>query len=191
MVTNTNLYMKKLIFSLAFAFVTVFAFAQTSKVLRPRIEIAQVETEDIKTVAMEVFYMNDESPRTYYLSLGNLSIGGHIVSIEVDPLFELFIPLGNTLDEAIAKMEEIKAMYKMPKLSTAQIKGNFALAYPTDELIDVTVTRRQLVTARLLEFSIPTPGSETVVRNTHITKSNFSSLLGSLKIYRKLHPKEL
>ena len=183
--------MKKLILSLALACVCAFTFAQTSKVLRPRIEIAQVETEDIKTVAMEVFYMNDESPRTYYLSLGNLSIGGHIVSIEADPLFELFIPLGNTLDEAIAKMEEIKALYKMPKRSSADIIGNFALAYPTDDLINVTVTRRQILFSRLLEFSIPTAGSETVVRNTHITKSNFSGLLSTLKIYRKLHPKEL
>ncbi len=183
--------MKKLIIFLALLCVSTISFAQTSKVLRPRVEIAQVETEDIKTVAMEVFYMNDENPRTYYLSLGNLSIGGHIVSIEADPLFELFIPLGNTIDEAIAKMEEIKAMYKMPKRSSSEIIGNFALAYPTDDLIKVTVTRRQFVFSRLLEFSIPTPGSETVVRNTHITKSNFSSLLGSLKIYRKLHPKEL
>ena len=127
--------MKKLIITIALAFLSVFAFAQTSKVLRPRIEIAQVETEDIKTVAMEVFYMNDESPRMYYLSLGNLSIGGHIVSIEMDPLFELFIPLGNTLDEAIAKMEEIKAMYKMPVKKVKKGSGKkVAVLYADGEI---------------------------------------------------------
>ena len=180
--------MKKLIITLALACVAVLAFGQQKKVLRPRLEVAQVESDGLE---IEVFYMDDESPRTYYLSLGNLGIGGHLVSIDMDPLFELFIPLGNTLEESIAKMEEIKEFYKQPRLSTMEIIGNFSTVYPTDELINVTVTRRQRLFSKVLEFSIPTAGSETVVRNTHISKVDFNSLLGSLKIYKKLHPKEL
>ena len=64
--------MKKIITILIFVCVSAFAFAQSSSILRPRIEIAEVSTEDINTVNLEVFYMNDENPRTYYLSLGHL-----------------------------------------------------------------------------------------------------------------------
>lgn len=181
--------MKKFIISLALACVTVFTFAQTSKVLRPRLEIAEVTSEE-NNIDLEIFYMDDENPRTYYLSLGNLGIGGGIVQIDIDPVFELFIPLGGTLEEAQAKMEEIKAFYKLPKRSKAEIQGCFAAVYPTEELIPVTVTSRRFLFSKVLEFSIPTPGSETVVRATHVSKSNFSGLLGSLKIYRKLHPKQ-
>ena len=51
------------------------------------------------------------------------------------------------------------------------------------------VTSRKLLSAKILEFSLPS-GSEGMVRATHIQKSEFGSLLTSLKVYRKLHPKE-
>ena len=62
--------MKKVILTLALVCVTVLAFGQ-NKILRPRIEIAEVETEidEAFTTELEVFYMNDENPRMYYLSL--------------------------------------------------------------------------------------------------------------------------
>ena len=176
---------------LAVACIATIAFAQNTSILRPRMEIAEVETEvaDMVDTQLEVFYMNDESPRMYYLSLGNLGVGTDIVQIDFDPVFELFIPLGGTLEEAVAKMEEIKGFYALPKLSTAELSGSFALAYPNDNVVTVTVTRRQLILTKLLEFSIPT-GSEGIVRATHISKSDFSSLLSSVKLYRKLHPNE-
>ena len=171
--------------------VTVSAFAQDSSLLRQRMEIAQVEAEIAESIetSLEVFYMDDESPRVYYLSLGNLGVGTDIVQINFDPLFELFIPLGGTLDEAIARMEEIKDFYNEPRLATTELTGCFALAYPNDDLVTVTVTRRQMVFTKLLEFSLPT-GSEGIVRATHISRSDFSSLLSGLKLYRKLHPNE-
>lgn len=181
--------MKKILITLALACMTICAFSQKKPVLRPRIEVAQVEDEANNRM-IEVFYMDDESPRTYYLSLGNLGIGGHIVQIEVDPLFELFVPLGNNLDQAIETMSQLKAFYKMPKLSTMEIQGSFALVYPTDELIPVTVTRRKFLLTNILEFSIPTPGSETAVRATHISRSDLGSLLTGLKLHKKLHPRD-
>lgn len=180
--------MKRIIITLALVCTAFLAIGQ-NKVLRNRMEIAQVNNESDSHV-LEIFYMADENPRTYYLSVGNLGIGGHVVNIDMDPIFELFIPLGNTLDEAIAKMEELKAFYKKPKLSTMTIPGNFAAIYPTDDIITVDVTRRQFIFSKVLEFSIPTPGSETVVRNTHVTKSDFNGLLTGLKIHKKLHPKD-
>ena len=179
--------MKKFITTIALACVTVLAFAQSSSILRPRIEIAEYEEND--NTLMEVFYMNDESPRVYYLSVGNLGVGTNIIQIGFDPAFELFIPLGGNLEEAIAAMEELKAFYKQPKLSTMEIQGLFSVAYPTGEPVTITVTSRRFLFSKILEFSIPTE-SEGIVRATHISRSKFKSLLGTVKIYKALHPHE-
>ena len=95
--------MKRLLITIALAFVAVAAFSQ-NKLLRPRIEIAELENAvTIDAIEMEVFYMNDEDPRMYYLSLGHIGVGTDIVQIDFDPVFELFVPLGGTIKEAIAK----------------------------------------------------------------------------------------
>ena len=181
--------MKRLFTTLFLACVTVFAFAQSSSILRPRIEIAEVLDENDNTI-LEVFYMNDESPRQYYLSVGNLGVGTDIVQVGFDPVFELFIPLGGTLDEAISSMEMLKAFYKQPRKSTMEIEGIFSVAYPNDNVLTVTVTSRRFIFSKVLEFSIPTE-SEGIVRATHIYRSKFNGLLTSVKFYRRLHPKEL
>ena len=99
--------MKRFLATLLLASAAAVAFAQNS-LIRPRMEIAESEENGI---SLEVFYMDDESPRVYYLSLGHLGVGSDIVQIQFDPLYELFIPLGNTLEESIGKMEEIKEYY--------------------------------------------------------------------------------
>jgi hypothetical protein len=180
--------MKRFLVITALALVTtVSAFAQVSSLLRPRIEIAESSSEDNSRI--EVFYMNDETPRMYYLSLGNLGVGTDILQVSADPVYELFIPLGNTLDEVIAKMEEIKSFYKLPRLETREISGCFAIACPNDNLLTVTITSRKLLASKILEFSLPTDASG-IVRATHIYKSNFGSLLTGVKIYKKIHPKQ-
>ena len=184
--------MKRIITTIILACLGVLAFGQQSSILRHRMEIAELETEILGSLdtQLEVFYMNDENPRMYYLSLGNLGFGIDLIQIEFDPIFELFIPLGNTLTEAIAKMEEIKAFYKQPRRSTMELTGCFAALYPNANIVTVTATRRQVLSSKLVEFSLPT-GDERFVRATYISKSDFSSLLGTLKIYKKLHPKEI
>ena len=146
--------MKKFLVALAFASVAILSFGQNKSIIRPRMEIVKTETEVIGTfnTELEVFYMNDENPRMYYASLGNLGIGGNIVQLEFDPIFELFIPLGGTLEEAVAKLEEIKGFFKMPKKSSTELSGHFSVAYPTGDPVTVTVTRRQGI-SKLLEFS--------------------------------------
>ncbi len=183
--------MKKFLVALAFASVAILSFGQNKSIIRPRMEIVKTETEVNGTfnTELEVFYMNDENPRMYYASLGNLGIGGNIVQLEFDPIFELFIPLGNTLEEAVAKLEEIKGFYKMPKKSSTELSGMFSVAYPTGDPVTVTVTRRQGI-SKLLEFSIPVSGSENLIRATYLSKSDIGGLLTSLKIYRKMHPKK-
>lgn len=62
-----------------------------------------------------------------------------------------------------------------------------AAAFPTDERETVTITTRKVMLSRKLEFSLQ---REDYIRATYISKSDFASLVGSLKFYRKLHPKE-
>lgn len=184
--------MKRLITTIALVSIAILAFAQKPSVFRPRIEVATVEADvdGAFVSSLEVFYMNDENPRTYYLSLGNLGIGGDIIQVDFDPLYELFIPLGGTLEEAIAKMEEIRDFYKQPRHAENELVGCFTVAYPSENLVPVKVTRRQILTTRILEFSLPVEGTKPLVRATHISRSDFVSMLTSLKLYKKIHPKE-
>ena len=177
--------MKRFFVILALAAVALGASAQNS-VLRQRMEIAEFESEENNT-SISVFYMDDETPRVYYLSLGNLGIGTDIVQVQFDPFYELFIPLGNTLDDAIEKMKDIQDLYKLPRLSSSELDGCFAVAYPDGTSTKVAVTARRFLASKVLEFSLPGDGP---VRATHITKGNFSSLLSTLKLYRKIHPNE-
>ena len=179
--------MKKFLISLVLAFLALVSFAQNTSLIRPRIEIAESGSEE--NVGLMVFYMDDESPRTYYLSVGNLGIGNEIVQVGFDPVTELFIPLGNTLDEAIAKMEEIKELFKLPRQEKAEMEVCVAVLYPNDTRVTATVTPRRLLISRMLEFSIPTE-SEGIIRAAHVDKSDFSILLGGLKLHKRLHPSE-
>ena len=181
--------MKRLLLNIVLACMAVAAFSQ-NKLLRPRIEIAQLENDvTIDAIEMEVFYMNDEDPRMYYLSLGHIGVGTDIVQIDFDPVFELFVPLGGTIKEAIAKMEEIKTWFKEDRLTEHELTGYFSLAYPGGDPVSIKVTSRRLLASKILEFSLPT-GTEGIVRATHIGKAEFGSLLSSVKIYKKIHPKQ-
>ena len=172
------------------AVLPILSYAQDSNsILRQRMEITEIEEGEGDHICtrLEVFYMNDESPRTYYLSVGNLGIGNDIVQIKFDPIYELFIPLGGNLDEAIAKLQEIKDFYKEPRLAQMEITGCLAPLYPNDNYEPVTLTRRNLVLTKLAEFSVPRDG---MVRATYISRANIATLLSGVKFYQKLHPNE-
>ncbi|MBO4434565.1 MAG: hypothetical protein J5769_03825 [Bacteroidales bacterium] len=180
--------MKRIFATIALACVTVCAFAQGSiGIFRPRLEIASYE-EDENTV-MEVFYMNDESPRVYYLSVGNLGIGSNIIQIGFDPVYELFIPLGGTLEEVLFRLQELKDFCKQPKGTTMEIQGLFSVAYPTGDPVTITATSRRFIFTKQLEFSIPTE-KEGVVRATRMSRGKFNGIIASAKMYKFIHPDE-
>lgn len=177
----------KRIISIVFALaLPVLAFAQGS-VMKQVLEIAEVEINDGQ-VELTVFDMPEEGQHQYFLCVGTLGIGDDFVQLQIDPVFRLFIPLGNTLEEAQAKMEEFKEVAKMPAGSELRTTGTLAFANPsTGELEPVYVTSRRLLMKKIIEFSVKRNG---YVRATHITKGEFGTLLTSLKLYRKIHPKE-
>ena len=179
--------MKRILTVLVLAAVCTAASAQILQKASQRIELAAVETEigGHETAQLEVFKMKDAG--TYWLSVGHLGIGSDLIQLEFDPVFELFIPLGTSLEEALAKMKELQAFYKQSRLSTMEVQGCLSALYPGEELETVTITSRRLLTSKILSFSLQ---RDDFVRATYINKADFGSLVFSLKAYKTLHPKE-
>lgn len=182
--------MKKLLVVLLVAVMPALTYAQpNNRLLRQRLEIVELDNEDAvgwHDTSVEVFSIAGEEG--YWLSLGHPGIGTDIVQLDFDPVYELFIPLGNTLVEAQEKMQEIKAFFKSARKSSMQIEGCLSAILPNPEQLEpVTVTVRRYLTSRLLEFSVPRGG---LVRASYISKNEFGSLLVGVKIHRKLHPKQ-
>lgn len=177
----------KILVSLLVAVMPLTASAQILQKAAQRMELATLETEvgGVPNVELMVFKMQDAG--TYWLSVGHLGIGGDLVQLRFDPVYELFIPLGNSLDEAIEKMNELKAFYKKPRLSQMEVQGCLAAITPNESFEPVTVTSRRLLTSKILSFSVL---RDDLVRATYINKADFGSLVFSLKAYKKLHPKE-
>lgn len=179
--------MKKIFTVLVLAAVCTAASAQVLQKASQRLELATLETEigGFETAELEVFKMNDTG--TYWLSVGHLGIGTDLLQLQFDPVYELFIPLGDSLEEAVEKMNELKAFYKKPRLSEMQIDGCLAALYPGENFEPVTVTSRRLLGSKILSFSVK---RDDQVRATYITKSDFGALVFSLKGYKALHPNE-
>lgn len=137
---------------------------------------------------LEVFNMPKDGANHYYLSVGHLGIGDDIIQIDIDPISELFIPLGDTVAEAMDYLLKLQALYKEPKGTSMEIEGCLAAAFPNDKLEQITVTYQKVLLTNLLAFSVKRGD---YIRATHIPKSQFNSLVRSLKFYRKIHPKEL
>lgn len=184
----------KAVVVLLFAVLPAVAFAQMSK-LPQRLELVTVDLElgdqdsFLSTQEnMEVFNMPKDGVNHYYLSVGHLGIGDDIVQFNIDPIFELFIPIGDTVAESLETLKGLQALFKGPKNQSIEIEGCLAAAFPNDNLEKVTVTFQKVLLTKMLAFSVQR-GEYT--RATHIPKSQFNSLVTSLKFYRKIHPKEL
>lgn len=178
----------KILVSLLVAVMPLTASAQVLEKAANRLEICTVETEygdNSLSGEIEVFQMKDTGK--YWLSVGHLGIGGDLVQLNFDPVYELFIPIGDTLDEAIATMNDLKDFYKAPRRTTKEIEGCLAAMYPSDNMETVTLTSRRLLGSKIMEFSVK---RDDLIRANYITKGNFGSLLSGVKIYKKLHPKE-
>ena len=173
---------------LLFAVMPFFSFAQENLLEKSikRGEIATVE-EDDGGVTLEVFSMPKDEGKEYFLSVGNLGVGDDIIQFHIDPAFELFLPLGTTLSEAMESLAELQAFYKEPRKSTMEKTGCLALAVPDGNDETVTITSRQILLSRVLEFALQRDG---YVRAVHIPRSAFNSLVFSVKMYQKIHPNE-
>ena len=175
--------MKKVISIIAALLVTVTAFGQNS-ILRQRLEIAEVEVND-GDVNLEVFQMEDDGQ--YYLSVGNPGIGDEIIQIQFDPLTELFIPLGGTLEEAINTLDKFRDFAKQSAGRSMEIEGCLAIGYPNDKMEPVKLSTQQFIFSKILVFGVERDG---LLRATQIPRSDLNSLVSTVKLYQKIHPNE-
>lgn len=176
--------MKKVLIALMLAVMPVLASAQGS-ILKQVLDIVSVEENDVK---ISVFDMPENDLHQYFLCVGTLGFGDDYVQVQLDPVFQLFIPLGNTLEDAQARLQEFVEVSKGPVGTEIQTEGTLALANPSmGEIEPVYVTAHRLLLERLAEFSVKRNG---YVRATHISRANLKTLLSGVKFYRKLHPKE-
>lgn len=178
--------MKRIVSTLFVLVWTVVAFAQGS-LLKQTLEIAEVEINDGE-VSLSVFDMPEEGQHQYFLCVGTLGIGDDFIQLQIDPVFQLFLPLGNTLEEAQAKLEAFKEIAKEPSGTEMETVGTLALANPsTGDMEPVFLTSRRFLFQRLVEFSVRRNG---YVRATHIGRSDLGTLITTVKLYRKIHPDE-
>jgi len=161
------------------------SFAQTTKIPQ-RLELVQLE-DDNGSTELEVFNMPEEGQNHYFLSVGHLGIGDDIIQFNIDPIFELFIPLGDTVSDALVKLQEFQGLFKGMPGDCLETEGCLSAAFPKGELEPVQVAYRKLILSRMLEFSVQRGD---YIRSTTIPRASFNSMISSLKFYQKLHPNE-
>ena len=123
----------------------------------------------------------------YWLHVGNMGIGGKIVQIELDPVYRLYIPLGDNITDAVACMEDLRTLLKEPKGTMREIKGSFKPFFPGEDLETIQVYRHAPLLTDQFQFVIEQDGYQRVA---YLSKSDFNALLRGLKLHGKLHPSE-
>lgn len=182
--------MKKALRFFAVVLLAVLPFvasAQNNKIFREVKQLADVELNG-GDAHIYVISLPEDGRDHYYLSVGRMSLGNEVVQVQVDPLSVLYIPLGDSLKDALAKLEEMKALLKKEVGSSIETPGCLCVAYPSDENPEaVTVSHYRPLLEHQLEFRID---RENYILAAFIGGSDFKSLVSSVKFYKRLHPKE-
>lgn len=165
---------------------TASLFAQNGKLPIVK-EIVSLEHENTGQT-VDVVNIPVDGVNHYWLHVGNMGIGDKIVQVELDPVYRLYIPLGDNITDAVKTMEELKTLYKEPKGTMREIQGSFKPFFPGEGLETVQVYKFKLLFENKLQFVIERDGYQRV---TYLPKSEFNSLLSGLKFHGKLYPSEL
>lgn len=134
-----------------------------------------------------VVNMPRDGVNDYYLFVGPMGIGNDVISVQVDPVNHLFVPLGNTLVDALARLEEIKALFDNPVGTVTQMDAGFGPLVPDANPKTLRVTRQRVIFTNQLQFALDFPE---YVRTAYLTRSDLNSLISGVKFYSKLHPKD-
>lgn len=178
--------MKRIICLLAVLICTVSAFGQGS-LWKPTMSIVELDNDNhLGTIS--VFNMPEEGQNHYYLCLGPMGLGDEIIQITLDPVSQLFIPLGCSLEEAQAQLEAFKAQVTGPAGEVTEVTGVLAIGNPSmADPETITVTSRRLIFTRQLEFTAQREG---YLRAAFITNSELGTMLNGVKFHRKLYPND-
>ncbi len=180
--------MRKILLVLLLATMPVFAFAQKSG-MPQRHSLVEVTIDDdsIPAEYLDVFNAPVDGENHYFISVGHLGYGDEVVQLLFDPVFELFIPLGDSVSEALETLEKMQDLFKQDPGTGMEMQGCQAFGFPNQEREKVTVTYRKVFLDKMLEFSVQREG---YIRSAHIGKSDFGSAVRGVKFYHKIHPKE-
>ena len=181
-------HFKALVFVLLVA-VPFFSSAQDFKdKIYQRKDIVELESgEDNEHTPLDIFAMKAPDSTRFYLSVGNLGVGDNVIQIQFDPIFELFLEIGETLSQAEATLYKIQDMYNQEEGTSMQLNGSLAVGFPNKDIEPVTITRKSFMLTKYLEFSVVRDG---YIRATSISKSDFNSLMLTYKMNRKRTLKE-
>ena len=178
--------LKKTLAVLFLAAVPVIGFAQDKQLFRQTLEIVEIEHDGDE--AYSVFSMPENGENHYFLTLGHLGIGDDIIQFNIDPLYVLFIPLGDALEDAEETLNQLNELAKLPNGHSMEFDGCLSFPYPNDEEIEaVTVTSSPFLFTKRLKFSV-TRGE--YVRATYVNRSDIVTMLNGVKLHQKLHPNE-
>lgn len=163
------------------------ASAQLSKIPQ-RNSIVTIEHETGLEETFEVFDAPKDGIHHYWLTVGHLGFGDEVFQVYFDPAFELFIPLGDNLTDALKTMEELQALFKSPKGTSIETEGCLSVGIPKEAKLEtVKVAYHKPLITKILEFSVQREG---YIRSAQVGKDDFGSLVRGVKFYYKLHPKE-
>ena len=177
--------MKKIASFILALICTIALFAQTGKLPVVK-EIVTVENENTGE-SVEIVNIPIDGVNHYWLHVGNMGIGNKTIQIELDPVYRLYIPLGENVTDAVSCMQELQTLFKEPKGTMREIQGSFKPFFPGENLETLHVYRHQPLLTNQIQFVIERDGYQRVA---YISKSDFASLLRGLKMYGKLHPSE-
>ena len=178
--------MKKIVFLFFAVLCTAGLFAQTNKIPTVK-EIVSVENENVNQ-AVQIVNIPVDGINHYWLHVGNMGIGNKVVQVELDPVYQLYIPLGDNITDAVAYMEELKTLFKEPKGTKREIQGSFKPFFPGENLETIQVFKYKPLLTNQLQFVIERDGYERVA---YLSKSDFNTLLNGLKFHGKLYPSEM
>lgn len=129
----------------------------------------------------------EDGGKQYFLSVGHLGMGDEVVQVLFDPIFELFIPLGNSLQEALDGLQQLQNLFKESPGTSLELSGCLAFGVPNEDRESVKVTLKKPFLSRYLEFSVQREG---YIRATSVRRSELNSLASGVKFYRTFHPNE-
>ncbi|MBQ9660660.1 MAG: hypothetical protein IJV37_05270 [Bacteroidales bacterium] len=171
--------------TLLLAVFPVFSFAQDSQLFHQR-EIVQLTNDDGDTNYV-ILAIDNDGASEYYLMLSGVGFGDAVLRVG-DPLTNLFVKLGDTLEESQQTLNEFLDLLASEPGTYREMDAHFALA-TTDErpAEKIKVTSMKSIFGKYLEFGTESEGR---VRAADIRRSELRSLLRSVKFYARIHPNE-
>lgn len=181
--------MKRIIATLAFAFIAVLAFAQDIPA-GIRVEAAEFEQDEMGQFS--VFkYKDDDGTLGYYMSVAyKINVLGifrdDITDMSIDHIDETCLCIGDSADEALSFMEDLLALLDEDPGTTVRFKcrkTNGAEGLTDYSTATCVVVKKAF--GKQLRFIFES-GKRTA--ETDLSKNGIKALTSGLKLNMKLHP---